>query len=95
MRAVWDFGGLLTGTTALVASQLPELPGLSPWINYGGLGLLAVTLLGLLYREQQRSKEQSDAAASERQRAAERYDHLVELVQQAKCQGCPMREGDK
>ena len=71
MRAVWDFGGLATGTLALIASQvvdqLPGLPGLSPWLNYGGLGLLAVTLLGLLYREQQRTKEQQEAFALEQE----------------------------
>jgi len=91
MRAVWDFGGLATGTLALIASQvvdqLPGLPGLSPWLNYGGLGLLAVTLLGLLYREQQRTKEQQEAfalerekVAAEREKASERYERLTAML---------------
>lgn len=101
MRAWWDFGGLLTGTAALIASQvmdqLPDLPGVSPWVNLGGLSLLSFVLYGLLCRELKRSKDQQEAfalerekAAAEREKASERYERLTSLI--AKLHEC--REGE-
>lgn len=91
VQRILNFTGITTGTVAMMASsaleQVGQLPGLSPWINYGGLGLLAVTLLGLLYREQQRSKELQEAfaverekVAAEREKASERYERLTAML---------------
>lgn len=89
-RTLIDYLGVAGSTGLLVASDTLQnaasMPLPPPWLNYGGLGLLAGTLLLLLGREQRRAKEMAEAFAAERLAQAERMaqltDRLVELARQ-------------
>lgn len=80
MRSLYDWAGLTSGTVALMASDVMQhagLPWLAPWLNYGGLGILAGVLLYLLRQAHKDNHDQAAAFATERVDAARRLDELT------------------